>query len=43
MTTRVQRSVPVGFAEVPDFHVEVARRASTELRMQSLLVGGVPA
>jgi nucleotidyltransferase/DNA polymerase involved in DNA repair len=43
MTTRVQRSVPVGFAVVPDFHVEVARRASPELRMQSLLVGGDPA
>jgi DNA polymerase-4 len=43
MKSRAQRSAPVGFAEVPDFHVEVARRASPELRTRSLLVGGDPA
>lgn len=43
MKSNTRRSVPVGFAEVPDFHVEVVRRALPELRMQSLLVGGDPA
>lgn len=43
MTSRARRSAPVGFAEVPDFHVEVVRRASPELSMRSLLVGGDPA
>jgi DNA polymerase-4 len=33
----------VGFAEVPDFHVEVVRRASPELGTRPLLVGGDPA
>jgi DNA polymerase-4 len=33
----------VGFAEVPDFHVEVARRASPELATRPLLIGGDPA
>ena len=43
MTSRASRFAPVGFAEVPDFHVEVVRRASPELGIQSLLVGGDPA
>jgi len=33
----------VGFAEVPDFHVEVVRRASPELESRPLLIGGDPA
>lgn len=33
----------VGFAEVPDFHVEVVRRASPDLRNRPILVGGNPA
>jgi DNA polymerase-4 len=33
----------VGFAEVPDFHVEVARRADVALADRSLIVGGDPA
>jgi DNA polymerase-4 len=33
----------VGFAEVPDFHVEVVRGAYPELRTRSILVGGDPA
>ncbi len=40
---RRRRSAAVGFAEVPDFHVEVVRRASPELGMRPLLVGGDPA
>jgi len=43
MTSRASRFAPVGFVEVPDFHVEVVRRASPELRTRSLLVGGDPA
>ena len=43
MMSRGSRFAPVGFAEVPDFHVEVARRAAPELRKCSLLVGGDPA
>ena len=43
MTSRASRFAPVGFAEVPDFHVEVVRRASPELRTRSILVGGDPA
>jgi DNA polymerase-4 len=33
---------PVGFAEVPDFHVAVARHRAPELRDRSLVVGGEP-
>ncbi len=43
MNSRARRSAAVGFAEVPDFHVEVVRRAHPELRTRSLLVGGDPA
>jgi DNA polymerase-4 len=43
MSPAAKRSAQVGFAEVPDFHVEVVRRASPELRDQPLLVGGDPA
>lgn len=42
MTLRAQHSGPIGFVEVPDFHVEVIRGTSPELRMKSLLVGGDP-
>lgn len=34
---------PVGFAEVPDFHVEVARRRDPSLGDAPLIVGGDPA
>jgi len=43
MSPRTRRSASVGFAEVPDFHVEVVRRADPDLRDQSVLVGGDPA
>ena len=43
MMSRGARFAPVGFAEVPDFHVEVVRRAFPELRTRPLLVGGDPA
>jgi DNA polymerase-4 len=33
----------VGFAEVPDFHVAVARRADPDLEGRSVLIGGDPA
>ena len=32
----------VGFAEVPEFHVEVARQADPTLRQRPLLIGGDP-
>jgi len=41
--TRSARFAPVGFAEVPDFHVEVARRDAPGLRGRSVVVGGDPA
>lgn len=43
MSPRPARALPVGFAEVPDFHVAVARLVHPELREASLLVGGDPA
>ena len=33
---------PVGFAEVPDFHVEVARQMDPTLVGRSVVVGGDP-
>lgn len=43
MSVRRGRPVPVGFAEAPDFHVEVVRRASPDLEDRPLLIGGDPA
>ncbi|MFO0687682.1 MAG: hypothetical protein U0900_03150 [Myxococcota bacterium] len=43
MSPRPTRTSPVGFAEVPDFHVAVARRLKPELADQSVIVGGDPA
>lgn len=43
MSPRPTRSSPVGYAEVPDFHVAVARRARPELADGPLIVGGDPA
>lgn len=43
MSPRPTRAAPVGFAEVPDFHVAVARRAQPEFAAGPLLVGGDPA
>lgn len=43
MNARGRHSGSVGFAEVPDFHVEVVRQASPELSKRSILVGGDPA
>ncbi len=39
---RVPWRKPVGFAEVPDFHVAVARHRDPELGARSLVVGGEP-
>lgn len=39
---RASRFAPVGFAEVPDFHVEVVRRAMPSLGSRPLLIGGDP-
>ncbi len=43
MSPRPTRAAPVGFSEVPDFHVAVARRALPELAADPLIVGGDPA
>lgn len=43
MTSRGGPASPVGYAEVPDFHVEVVRRDDPDLRDRSILVGGDPA
>lgn len=43
MSPRPSRSAPVGYAEVPDFHVAIARRAQPALATASLIVGGDPA
>ncbi len=43
MSPRPVRAAPVGFAEVPDFHVAIARRALPELAAVPLIVGGDPA
>lgn len=41
--SRLRRvGVPIGFAEVPDFHVAVARAAHPELATRPLIVGGDP-
>ncbi len=42
MTPRGPRQPPVGFVEVPDFHVEIARQADASLRHRPVLVGGDP-
>jgi len=42
MNTRVGQGKAIGFAEVPDFHVAVARRADPSLAERSVLVGGDP-
>ena len=41
--SRGGRSAAVGFAEVPDFHVAIARRESPELAACPILIGGDPA
>ena len=43
MSARPTRAAPVGYAEVADFHVAVARRAQPELASGPLIVGGDPA
>jgi DNA polymerase-4 len=43
MSPRPNRAAPVGFAEVPELHVAIARRAQPELAAGPLLVGGDPA
>jgi DNA polymerase-4 len=43
MMSRVRRFAAVGFAEVPDFHVAIARREAPELAAVPLLIGGDPA
>jgi len=43
MSPRPTRSSPVGYAEVADFHVAVARRARPELAREAVIVGGDPA
>ena len=43
MSRRPTRAAPVGYADVADFHVAVARRAHPELALGPLLVGGDPA
>ena len=42
MSPLASRSTPVGHAEVPDFHVAVARHVRPELALTSLIVGGDP-
>lgn len=42
MSPRANRAAPVGHAEVPDFHVAVARHARPELEQASVIVGGDP-
>ncbi|MFK7897567.1 MAG: hypothetical protein AB8G23_17145 [Myxococcota bacterium] len=42
MTARNPRQPPVGFVEVPDFHVEIARQAEVSLRHTPVLIGGDP-
>lgn len=42
MSPRPTRMSPVGYAEVPDFHVAVARRAKPELTAGPTIVGGDP-
>jgi DNA polymerase-4 len=41
--SRASRFAPVGFAEVPDFHVEIVRQAMPDLQTRSVLIGGDPA
>jgi DNA polymerase-4 len=43
MSPRPTRSAPVGYAEVADFHVAVARRSRPEVASAPLIVGGDPA
>lgn len=43
MSRRLTRAAPVGYAEVADFHVAVARRGQPELAQGPVLVGGDPA
>ena len=43
MSPRPVRPAPVGFAEVPELHVAIARRLRPELASGPLLVGGDPA
>jgi len=43
MTSPSRRLAAVGFAEVPDFHIAILRRASPELVDRPLLIGGDPA
>jgi DNA polymerase-4 len=43
MNARLGPRKAIGFAEVPDFHVAVARRANPSLAERSVLVGGDPA
>ena len=42
MTRSVGQVGSIGFAEIPDFHVAVARRARPSLAESSVLVGGDP-
>lgn len=42
MMPRGPRQPPVGFIEVPDFHVEIARQVDASLRHRPVLVGGDP-
>lgn len=43
MSVRSARIAPVGYADVPDFHVAAARRRSPELDAVALVIGGDPA
>lgn len=43
MSPRPTRAAPVGFAEVPDFHVAIARLAEPALADGPVIVGGDPA
>ena len=43
MISRASRFAPVGFAEVPDFHVEIVRQSMPDLQTRSILIGGDPA
>src|SRR5690606_39249392 len=40
---RAPRIAPVGYADVPDFHVAAARRRSPELEGVPVVIGGDPA